>query len=154
MVAQYAAGDCSVILQTSSTREVVLCFAVDRNSTGLTQRVDANPGTFKVDKQTTLWSQCTGPLLPHTPSLAVYVGKPAADVWFCKALSVADMYVTTTLSPSFSISNTSRWSSRNVFTIRDASTSPLQRLYAQNGATPRQLHRMLVRPASCLCVRR
>ena len=39
MVAQHPAGDGSVILQTPSTREEVLCFAVHRNSAGLTQRM-------------------------------------------------------------------------------------------------------------------
>ena len=58
--------------------------------------------TFQVNKQTTLWSQCTGPLLRHTPSLAVHCGKPAADLWFCCALWVADTSPTTTLSPSSS----------------------------------------------------
>ena len=94
----------------------------------LAERLVANLGfTCTVDKKTTLWSH---PLLRHTPSLAVYGGKPAADLWFCKAPWVADVRLTTTRSPSSSRSNTSQWASRNVSRKRDAATSPLQRLHA------------------------
>ena len=70
----------------------------------VTQRLDPNLGiTLKVDKQTTLWSQCTGPLLRHTPSPAVDGGKPAADLWFCNGLCVADMSLTTIIHVSMGL---------------------------------------------------
>ena len=42
--------------------------------------------TFKVNKQTTLVSQCTCPLLRHTPLFVMDDGEPAADLWFLSVL--------------------------------------------------------------------
>ena len=86
-------GLLSTLLETGN----VILLAVHRHSAGLTQRVDPNlDTTFEVDKQTALWSQCTCPLLRHTPLSAVNGGKPTAHLWFCNALWVAGVYLTTT----------------------------------------------------------
>ena len=97
----------------STLLETGLCCAVHRNSAGLTQGVDPNLGiTFQEVKQTTLWSQCTCPLLRHTPMFAVDGGKLAADLWFCNVLWVAELDLSTTLSPSSSTSSSSLWALR------------------------------------------
>ena len=80
----------SDILQTLSTHEVlnfdeILGAFLSGPSlpAGLTKRVNPNlANIFKVDKQTTLVSQCTCPLFRHTPLFAVDDGEPAADLWF------------------------------------------------------------------------
>ena len=102
----------SVILQTPSTREEVLCFAVHRNSAGLT-----TPARVKPSKWTSR-PHCGPSVLvrfsdTHT-IVAFYGGRPVADLWFCDALWVAGLSLTKTLSPSSSRSNTSRWASGDV----------------------------------------
>ena len=97
-------------LQTPSTREEALNCAGSLSQIDGTDPEDGpQPGvTFTVDEQSTL------SLLRHTPTFAVDGAKPAADPWFYNVLWVADMSLTTTLSPFSSRSNTSLWTSSDV----------------------------------------
>ena len=83
-----------------------------------------------------LWSQCTCPLLHHTPLFVMDDSELAADLWFWSVLCVVDLSLLMTVSPYSSRSNTSLWASRNVL----IATSPIASRHTTDSPSSSILH--------------